>query len=135
MLVPLDGSELALQAMPTARVVAERFGAELQTVSVAGADEDAARLRALGAATLGVDAEDDRVFVVVEGDPAEVIARRTEALGSCVVCMSTHGRGRLRRRGRGIGGEIPATTFVRHGCCAWAIGGQPWVVAAPSKLG
>ncbi len=95
-LVPLDGSEFALQAMPTARVVAERFGAELQTVSVAGADEDAARLRALAAATLGVDAEDERVFVVAEGDPAEVIARRAEALGSCVVCLSTHGRGRLQ---------------------------------------
>ena len=34
-LVPLDGSELALQAMPTARVLAQRFDADLHTVTVA----------------------------------------------------------------------------------------------------
>jgi len=45
-LVPLDGSEFALRAIPTARVLAERFGAELQTVSVAREDS-ADRLRAL----------------------------------------------------------------------------------------
>jgi nucleotide-binding universal stress UspA family protein len=65
-LVPLDGSELALRAMPTARVLAERFGAELQTVSVAREDS-ADRLRALSSAVLRVDVGDDRVFVVTEG--------------------------------------------------------------------
>jgi nucleotide-binding universal stress UspA family protein len=94
-LVPLDGSEFALQAMPTARTLADRFGANLHTVSVAGAEEDADRVRALASAALGAGARDDRAFVVANGEPAEVIARRAQELGSCVVCLTTHGRGRL----------------------------------------
>ena len=39
-LVPVDGSEFALQALPTARALAERLDAELQTVSVASAVDD-----------------------------------------------------------------------------------------------
>jgi len=81
--------------MPTARELAQRFGADLQTVSVVRGDREAERVRALGSATLGVALGDDRVFLVTEGDPAEVIARRAEALGACVVCLTTHGRGRL----------------------------------------
>ena len=95
-LVPLDGSELALQALPTARVLAGRLHAELHAISVAGADDDAQRLRSLAAAALGVDVGEDRALVVTGGEPAEAISRRAEELGSCVVCMSTHGRGRLR---------------------------------------
>lgn len=94
-LVPLDGSELALQALPTARVLARRFDAELHTVTVARG-HDADRSRALAAAALDVPLGDDRAFVATEGEPAEVIARRAGALASCVVCMATHGRGRLR---------------------------------------
>lgn len=96
-LVPLDGSELALQAMPTARALCERFGAELQTISVAGAEDDGARLRALASAELGVEVGDPRSHVVAlaSGDPVDAIAGRAEELDACVVCMTTHGRGRL----------------------------------------
>ena len=94
-LVPLDGSEFALQALPTARVLAERLPSELHTISVAGADDDAQRLRLLASAARGVDVGDDRAMVVTGGEPAETIARRAEQLRSCVVCLSTHGRGRL----------------------------------------
>ncbi len=94
-LVPLDGSELALQALPTARVLAERLAAELHAISVAGAGDDAQRLRALASAALGVEVGDDRAVVVTGGEPAETISRRAQELGTCVVCMSTHGRGRL----------------------------------------
>lgn len=96
MLVPLDGSEFALQALPTARALAKRFGADLHAISVAGADDDAKRLSALASAALGVEVGDDRVQVVLRGEPAEEIARHAEALDACVVCMSTHGRGRLQ---------------------------------------
>ena len=95
-LVPLDGSELALQALPTARVLAQRLGAELHTVTVARGAEEADRARALGAVALGVPVGDRRVFVVTDGDPEEVILVRAGALGWCLVCMATHGRGRLR---------------------------------------
>ncbi len=94
-LVPLDGSEFALRAMPTARVLAGRFDAPLHTISVAEADDEASRLRTLAAAVLDVDVGDDRVQVVVGGEPAEVIVGRAGELEDCLVCMSTHGRGRL----------------------------------------
>jgi nucleotide-binding universal stress UspA family protein len=94
-LVPLDGSELALQAMPTARVLAQRFGAELQTVTVVGRADGVDHARALASAALGVPVGDNRALVVSSGDPADVISGRAEALGSCLVCMASHGRGRL----------------------------------------
>jgi nucleotide-binding universal stress UspA family protein len=94
-LVPLDGSEVALQAMPTARALAQRLDADLHTVTVTEGKESPDRARSLSAAALGVPPDDDRVLVVTEGDPAEVIAERAKALGSCVVCLATHGRGRL----------------------------------------
>jgi len=93
-LVALDGSELALQAMPTARVLAQRFNADLHTVSVANG-ADAERLRSLATAALGAAPGDERVCVIPKGDPATEITRRAESLGSCVVCLATHGRGRL----------------------------------------
>ena len=45
-LVPLDGSELAEGAMPTARALATRFGATVHTVTVAGSDFEWQRIRA-----------------------------------------------------------------------------------------
>jgi nucleotide-binding universal stress UspA family protein len=93
-LVPLDGSEFALQAMPTARVLAERFGAELQTISVVRADQDAARLRALASAELDVELGDE-AQVVSSSDPVDIIAGRAEELDPCLVCLTTHGRGRF----------------------------------------
>ena len=109
-LVPLDGSELALQAMPTARALADRFGAELQTVSVAETDDDAARLGALASAAMGIEPGDDRAFVVAQGEPADVIAGRAESLGACVVCLSTHGRGRL---GGAVVGSVARSILQR----------------------
>ena len=94
-LVPLDGSELALQALPTARVLAGRFGAELHTVTVVNSEKDSARGVRLGAAALDVPDGDHRVFVVTGHDPAETITQRAQSLGSCLVCLATHGRGRL----------------------------------------
>lgn len=93
-LVPLDGSEFSLRALPTARALAHRLDAEVHTISVTEPD-DAARLQALTAAALGLEAGDDRARVVTDQEPAAAIAQRAEELGSCVVCMSTHGRGRL----------------------------------------
>lgn len=94
-LVGLDGSDLALQAMPTARVLAQRFAATLNTVTVAEGDEEIEQARAHASTALGVHPDDERVAVFAEGDPAEVIARRAEVLDPCVVCVVTHGRGRL----------------------------------------
>ncbi len=110
-LVPLDGSEYALQAMPTARALARRLGAELHTVTVCRAGE-ADRLRAAAAAALEVDANDGHVVVVSEGQPAEVIDRRSSELGSCLVCMATQGRGRL---GGALVGSVARSVLERSG--------------------
>lgn len=108
-LVPLDGSELALQALPTARQLAARLDAELHTVSVAADDDDATRLRALAAALLGTEPDDERVHAVTGGDPGEAIARRARELGPCVVCLTTHGRGRL---GGAVLGSVARSVMV-----------------------
>lgn len=94
-LVPLDGSIRALDALPTAHAIAARFGAEVHSVSVAKSNHMIGSLRAVG--NFGIDAEqDDGRMVVLSGvDPAAAIAQRARELESCLVCMAPHGRGRL----------------------------------------
>jgi nucleotide-binding universal stress UspA family protein len=93
-LVPLDGSEFAAAAVPTARALAERFAADLQAVSVAEAPGDVEKLRSHAAAALG-SLSDEGVSVVVAEDVPAAIERRAAELGSCLVCLSTHGHGRF----------------------------------------
>lgn len=120
-LVPLDGSKLALQAMPTARALAARFGADVQTVSIASSERDAERLRDVAATALGVDPADGGVHVVRAADPAEAITARARQLGECVVCMSSHGRGRVH--GALVG------SVARSVLSGWA---EPMIVLGPS---
>jgi nucleotide-binding universal stress UspA family protein len=94
-LVPLDGSEFSAAAVPTARALAERFSAELHTLSVAASPADAEKLGSEAAAAAGLSPADERVAVVVGDDAAAEIERRSAALDSCLVCMSTHGHGRF----------------------------------------
>ena len=108
-LVPLDGSELSLQAVPTARALAERFGAGLHSITVA-ADIDADRARALAAAALDVPLGDERVTVLDDADPAEAIASHAESLERCVVCLATQGRGRL---GGSLVGSVARSVLQR----------------------
>lgn len=118
-LVPLDGSELAVQAIPTARVLADRFGAELQSVSVAGGDDKVDDLRSMATAALDVDLESDRVWIVSAENAAEEIVRRAESLGSCLVCMTTRGRGRLHGA---IVGSVARSVLQRSGEAIVALG-------------
>jgi nucleotide-binding universal stress UspA family protein len=94
-LVPLDGSAFASAALPTARVIAELFKAQLHTVSVAGGSVEAEALARLAAEALDLDVSNPRVATAVSDDPAAAIADHAEGLGSCLICLSTHGRGRL----------------------------------------
>jgi nucleotide-binding universal stress UspA family protein len=94
-LLPLDGSGFALAAMPTAQALAERFGAELLTISVAIDERRAERLRRHALESLGDHAGEERVQVVVSDDAAAAITGHAAEVGPCVVCMSTRGRGRL----------------------------------------
>jgi nucleotide-binding universal stress UspA family protein len=95
-LVPLDGSERAAHALPTAYALAARFGAEVHTVSAAADVADADRLRSHARSALGGDASaNDRVHVVLSEDPVAVIDRQRDELDSAVVCLATRGRGRV----------------------------------------
>lgn len=94
-LVPLDGSQFAAAALRTARVLAARFGAELHAVSVAQHDDEVDEMRSEAAAALAPDAGPDRVHMAVDDDPAAAIAATAADLGSALICMSTHGRGRI----------------------------------------
>jgi nucleotide-binding universal stress UspA family protein len=93
-LVPLDGSEFADAAIRTAQVLAARFDAALHTVSVAVDADDARALSEHVGAVVG-SFDEDRNAVIVGVDPVAAIERRRDLLGNCLVCLSTHGRGRV----------------------------------------
>jgi len=87
-LVPLDGSDLAEQALPYARELAEP-GCQLILLEV-GEDED----------DLGVlerHAGSCASLETAVGDPAEQILRVARDLQAGLIVMTTHGRGALGR--------------------------------------
>jgi nucleotide-binding universal stress UspA family protein len=94
-LVPLDGSHFADGAISTARALAARFGATVHTVTVAVSDFELHRIRGEAARALGTDPDDLRIHVEVDSDVAGAVHRRAAELDSCLVCLSTHGRGRV----------------------------------------
>jgi nucleotide-binding universal stress UspA family protein len=119
-LVPLDGSHLADGAIPTARVLAARFGATVHTVSVAASARELHLIRGEAARALGADPDDPRIHVEVDTDVAGAVQRRASDLDSCLVCLSTHGRGRVA--GTLIGST--ARDIIERGH-------QPAVIAGP----
>lgn len=89
--VPLDGSAFAAEALRTGSVLASRFDVPLQAVAVS---TDAPRVEdAAGRALL--DASGAPLQVVVGHDPAEAILRHVDDLAPTIVCLSTHGHGRV----------------------------------------
>ncbi len=122
-LVPLDGSHLADGAIPTARALAARFGATIHTVTVATSDLELPRFRARAARALGTDPDDPRIHVEVDTDVAGTVHGCATELDSCLVCLSTHGRGRAA--GTPIGST--ARDLITRGR-------QPVVVAGPGVV-
>jgi nucleotide-binding universal stress UspA family protein len=78
--VPLDGSELADQAMALGHVLATRFGAAVQTVTVGPAETAPA------------------ADIVLDGRPADALLAHLDRTAPALVCLSSHGRGGVRRR-------------------------------------
>jgi len=93
-LVPLDGSVLALGAVPTARALAERLGATCMPFAVATDAQLVGALRREITDALSEKGAGEPVDVVVADSPGEAIVQRLGELGSATVCMSSHGRGR-----------------------------------------
>ena len=121
-LVPLDGSHLADGALPTARALAARFGATIHTVTVTLSDFELERIRAEAAHALGTDPDDPRIHVEVDTDFAAAVHRCASQLESCLICLSTHGRGRIA--GIVIGSTARDIIERSH---------EPVVVAGPSS--
>lgn len=94
-LVPLDGTRFADAAVRTAHALAARFGATVHTVSVVVSDFELDRIRSEGARALGADPDDPRIHVEVDTDVAAAVHRCASNLGACLICLSTHGRGRV----------------------------------------
>jgi nucleotide-binding universal stress UspA family protein len=122
-LVPLDGTRLADGALPTARALATRFGATLHTVSVVTFDGERDAIRPHVARALDTDRDDPRIHVEVDTDIAAAVHRCASNLGACLICLSTHGRGRVA--GTLLGSS--ARDIVERGR-------QPVVVAGPSVV-
>lgn len=94
-LVPLDGSQFARTALRTATALADRLGAEVHVVSVAGDDEETEHLRRHAAHALGVEEDDPRVHVPQGDDVPATIQDCADELAPALICLSTHGRGRV----------------------------------------
>ncbi len=94
--VPLDGSTLAETAVRVAEPLARRLGAAVVLLSASpGADVPAARTYVDGVATLFGDTECEQV-VLADAGAADAIQQTASARPGSIVCMTTHGRGRLR---------------------------------------
>jgi len=129
--VPLDGSDFAAAAIPTARAVAAHFGAALSTISVAGDDTQAEELRVHSAGELCGDAD---ASVVVSDDPAAVISQVLGDRPATFLVMSTRGNGRISGAVLGsVAGDILASTSSPF----LAIGPQAdrpgWLVGRPRR--
>jgi nucleotide-binding universal stress UspA family protein len=94
-LVPLDGSNHAAGALPTASALAARFDATIHAVTVALCDRQVERVRRAVALALGTDADDPRIHVEVADDVAAAVHRCASQLDPCLICLSTQGRGRV----------------------------------------
>ena len=94
-LLPLDGSEQAATALRTAVASASRFGATLHIVIVDPSESTLDRLGTLSAEMVGLSPADSRIHRVQGTEVALAIDALADELGSCLVCMATHGRGRV----------------------------------------
>lgn len=77
-IVPLDGSARSEASLPLGYLLADRFRASVQTVTVAPAEATA--------------------DVLLDGDPADALVDHLADTDRTLVCMSSHGHGGLRRR-------------------------------------
>ena len=94
-LVPLDGSHFSAGALTTARALAARFDAPIHAVSVVLSELDRERARAEAARALDTQPDDPRIHVEVDADVAGAVHRRAGELDACLLCVATHGRGRV----------------------------------------
>jgi nucleotide-binding universal stress UspA family protein len=108
-LVPLDGSDLAEQALPYAQAIAGS-ACQLILLEVGQDDDDEFRL-------LEQHSDSCARLETAVGNPAEQILQMTQELGVGLIVMTTHGRGAIGRSAFGsVAGEVtrrsPVPVFV-----------------------
>jgi nucleotide-binding universal stress UspA family protein len=92
-IVPLDGSDMALYAVPTASWLAESFGADLRLVTARFAREQLGSEQILNHARTFVDAESIQLDVLTGQAPSSSILEAARASSDPAICMSTRGHG------------------------------------------
>lgn len=98
-LLPVDGSGLALCAAPAASAFAKRFGAEIVVLHVLQKGEDPTAVKAQLEdlkERFGIDGVRARTELE-RGDPAEAILSAAKSLKADLIALSTHGRSGLSR--------------------------------------
>ncbi len=93
--VPLDGSELAERAVPVATPLAHHLGADVVLTSATYGDTRARSSYLDHVAVLSGDDGIERV-VIADTEAVDAIEQTVGARPGAMVCMTTHGRGRLR---------------------------------------
>lgn len=120
-LVPLDGSPLAEEALPHALGLARRYGAELLLLGVADDDETHALQQYLVQTQMGLAESGLEVRqLVVAGHASEQIVRRAHEEPALMLVMRSHGRRGLRRLWLGsvtdkVMREAPCPVLIVHG--------------------
>jgi nucleotide-binding universal stress UspA family protein len=96
--VPLDGSMTAERALTIARPLARDLGAELVVMTRSPAYDGADAVAYLEGAVRwhASEAPLERTALVEGLEPADAIRKVAEEHEPAIVCMTTHGRGRLR---------------------------------------
>ena len=103
-LVPLDGSKLAEQILPYARLFAETFAAPVELLRVHPSDSQASYwpplpnreyLKHIAARYLPVSLRID--FTETQGEPADVIVIQAKRDRDWLIAMATHGLSGMRR--------------------------------------
>jgi nucleotide-binding universal stress UspA family protein len=103
------------------RALAKDLDADLQIVGVARSADVVERLRADVADGLDVAPDDPRIQVAVSGDPAKAIDQLASSLDRCLVCISTHARGRISGA---ITGSVTRDLLAYSGRTVLALGPQ-----------
>jgi nucleotide-binding universal stress UspA family protein len=96
LIVPVDGSEASERAVPVAQTLALHLGnCDIVVLAACLADDEHSVRHYLDTLVDRVGAGVIRTDLVREPDPADAIVRAALNESDAVICMATHGRGRL----------------------------------------
>jgi nucleotide-binding universal stress UspA family protein len=96
LIVPVDGSEASERAVPVAQMLAAQLGnCDILVMAAALTDDGNALRTYLDTLAERVGTDVIRTDFVEDADPARAIARAAENASDAMICMATHGRGRL----------------------------------------